>query len=86
MPTDKADLNNDLLLAQARQLIVDHQNPSVAFLQRHLRLEHQRALDLMKCLEGEIVTAPHANGWRRMLNSKNLTPSDSKFSDYKPED
>ena len=69
MPTDKADLSNDLLLAQARQLIVDHQNSSVAFLQRHLRLDYQRALDLMKCLEGEIVTPPHADGWRRMLHT-----------------
>ena len=71
MPTDKADLSNDLLLAQARQLIVDHQNPSVAFLQRHLCLGYQRALELMQSLEGDVVTAPNADGWRRMLHSNN---------------
>ena len=69
MPADKPDLNLDPLLAQARQLIVDHQNPSVAFLQRHLRLGYQRALDLMQCLEGEVVTAPQSDGWRRMLHT-----------------
>lgn len=79
MPTDNADFSNDLLLAQARQLIVDHQNPSVAFLQRHLCLDYQRALELMQCLEEEIVTPPNADGWRRMLHSNNESIDKMEF-------
>ena len=74
------------LLAQVRELLLAHQNPSVAFLQRHLKLDYQRALGLMQRMEGDIVTAPNADGWRHMLHSGNRSPSDPQSPDFKPED
>jgi DNA segregation ATPase FtsK/SpoIIIE-like protein len=76
----------DPLLAQARELLLAHQNPSVAFLQRHLKIGYNRALGMMQSLEGDIVTAPNVDGWRRMLNSGNRPPGDPQSPDYKPED
>ena len=76
----------DPLLAQARELLLAQQNPSVSFLQRHLKIGFNRALGLMQSLEGDIVTAPNADGWRRMLHSGNMSPSDPQSQDYKPED
>jgi DNA segregation ATPase FtsK/SpoIIIE-like protein len=76
----------DPLLTQARELLLVHQNPSVAFMQRHLKIGYSRALELMQSLEGDVVTAPNADGWRRMLHSGNLSPQDPQSPDYKPED
>jgi hypothetical protein len=52
---------------QARDLIVQLQNPSVSLLQRYFKLEYASALRLMKGLEGDIVTTPNDEGWRQML-------------------
>ena len=71
----------DPLLAQARELLLAHQNPSAGFLQRHLKIGYNRALSL----EGDIVTAPNADGWRRMLHSGNRSPSDPQSPGYTPE-
>jgi DNA segregation ATPase FtsK/SpoIIIE-like protein len=60
------------LRAQARELIVQLQEPSVALLQRHFKLEYDSALQLMQSLEGDIVTAPNAEGWRQMLTTPHL--------------
>jgi len=76
----------DPLLAQARELLLANQNPSVALLQRHFKIGYNRALGLMQSLEGDIVTAPNADGWRRMLHTGNLSPQDPQSPDYKPED
>jgi DNA segregation ATPase FtsK/SpoIIIE-like protein len=62
---------NDPLLPVARQLVVQHQNPSVAFLQRMLKLPYLRAGDLMQGLEGDLVSAPDAAGWRQLLANGN---------------
>ena len=58
---------NDPLLPVVRDLILQHQNPSVAFLQRMLTLPYQRASCLMQYLEGDLVSAPDAAGWRHIL-------------------
>ena len=76
----------DPLLAKARELLLAHQNPSAGLLQRHLKIGFNRAMGLMQSLEGDIVTAPNADGWRRMLHSGKMSPSDPQSSDYKPED
>ena len=76
----------DPLLAKARELLLAHQNPSAGFLQRHLKIGYSRAQDLMQSLEGDLVTAPNADGWRRMRHSGNMSPSDPQSPDYKPED
>lgn len=76
----------DPLLAQARELLLALQNPSVAFLQRNLKMGYCRALGLMQSLEGDIVTTPNAQGWRRMLHSGKMSPQDPQSPDYKPED
>ena len=76
----------DPLLTQARELLLAQQNPSVSFLQRHLKIGYNRALGLMRSLEGDIVTAPNADGWRQMLHSRKRSPSDPRSPDYKPED
>jgi DNA segregation ATPase FtsK/SpoIIIE-like protein len=57
----------DPLLPVVRQLLVQFQNPSVAFLQRMLKLTFQRASGLMQQLEGDLVSAPDAAGWRHLL-------------------
>lgn len=85
MPVDQAVVF-DPLRAQASELLLTHQNPSVAFLQRHLKIGYNRALRMMQSLEGDIVTAPRADDWRRMLHSGNLSPQDPQSPDYKPED
>ena len=76
----------DSLLVKARELLLAQQNPSVAFLQRHLKIGYNRALGLMQSLEGDIVTTPDADGWRRMLHSGNMSPSDPQSPGYTPED
>lgn len=85
MPVDPAAALDPLLI-QARELLLAQQNPSVAFLQRHLKIGYNRALRMMQRLEGDIVTAPNADGWRRMLHSGNRSPCDPQSPDYKPED
>ena len=75
----------DPLLAQARELLLANQNPSVALMQRHLKIGYNRALGMMQNLEGDIVTAPNADGWRRMLHTGILSPQDPQSPDYKPE-
>jgi DNA segregation ATPase FtsK/SpoIIIE-like protein len=73
----------DPLLAHARHLILEQQNPSVSFLQRNLKIDYSSALQLMQSLEGDIVTEPNGDGWRRMLQSGTMSPSDPQFTDYK---
>ena len=76
----------DPLLPQARELLLTEKNPSVAFLQRQFRLGYPRALRLMRSMEGDIVTVPNADGWRQMLDTGNMSSSDPRSPDYKPED
>ena len=40
--------------------MVQLQEPSVALLQRHFKLEYDSALQLMQSFEGDIVTVPNA--------------------------
>lgn len=61
---------DDPFLILARELILKHKNPSVAFLQRQLLMGHQQALKLIQQLEGDIVSAPDAEGTRHMLAVK----------------
>ncbi len=68
------------LVQQARALIIKCQNPSVAFLQRHLTIGYSQALGLMHQFEGDIVTTPDANGWRQMLDSGKRSPDDPLFT------
>lgn len=75
----------DPLLTQARELLLAQQNPSVAFLQRHLKIGYNRAMGLLQSLEGDVVTPPNADGWRRMVHSGKMSPSDPQHPDYKPE-
>jgi DNA segregation ATPase FtsK/SpoIIIE-like protein len=65
---------NDRLLPVARQLVVQLQNPSVAFLQRMLKLTYLRAGELMQGLEGDLVSAPDAAGWRHLLANGKRSP------------
>lgn len=85
MPADR-HVALDPLLAQASGLLLLHQNPSVAFLQRHLKIGFNRALGMMQSLEGVIVTAPDADGWRRMLLSGSRSSDDPLSRDYKLEE
>ena len=75
----------DPLLLQARELLLAEQNPSVAFLQRQFRIGYPRALRLMLSMEGDIVTAPNAGGWRKMMHTGNMSPCDPQSPEYKPE-
>ena len=75
----------DPLLVHARELLLSQQNPSAAFLQRQLKIGYNRALGLLQSLEGDIVTPPNTDGWRRMVHSGKRSPSDPQHPDYKPE-
>jgi ADP-ribosyl-[dinitrogen reductase] hydrolase len=66
--------SDDPLLPVARLLAIQNQNPSVAFLQRMLKLSYQRAEALMQGLEGTVVSAPDATGWRHLLASGIRSP------------
>ena len=85
MPVDQA-AGLDPLWAEARELLLANQNPSVAFLQRHLKIGYNRALRMMQIFEADIVTTPDADGWRQMLHSGNRSPSDPQSPGYKLED
>jgi DNA segregation ATPase FtsK/SpoIIIE-like protein len=65
---------NDLLLPVARQLVVQLQNPSVAFLQRMLKLPYRQTVELMQGLEGDLVSTPDAAGWRHLLVNGSRSP------------
>jgi len=69
----------DELLPQARTIILRNQNPSVALLQRHLKIGYNRALGLLQQLEGDVVTAPDENGWRLMIETGARSPNDPQF-------
>lgn len=60
----------DPLYETVKQLIIDTQNPSVAQAQRRFKLGYTRANGLIEAMEGEIVTARDANGWRSMLTGE----------------
>ena len=85
MPVDQA-AGLDPLWAEARELLLANQNPSVAFLQRHWKIGYNRALRMMQIFEADIVTTPDADGWRQMLHSGNRSPSDPQSPGYKLED
>ena len=85
MPVDQA-AGLDPLWAEARELLLANQNPSVAFLQRHLKIGYNRALRMMQIFEADIVTTPDADGWRQMLHSGNRSTSDPQSPGYKLED
>lgn len=85
MPVDQA-AGLDPLWAEARELLLANQNPSVAYLQWHLKIGYNRALRMMQSFEADIVTTPNADGWRQMLHSGNRSPSDPQSPGYKLED
>lgn len=62
------------LLDQARQLVLKAKIPSVAFLQRHLKLEYKKALELLQMLEPDVVTPPDENGMRTLAGSGKGSP------------
>ena len=72
----------DSLLAHARELLLLHQNPSVGYLQRHLKIGYKRGQRLMQSLEGDVVTVQNDDGWRRMLLSGKMSPEDPQSPDY----
>lgn len=51
----------------ARELILQHGDPTVAFLQRHLRLGYAEALTLQASLEGDVLTPPQRGGNRLLM-------------------
>lgn len=60
----------DPLLETVKQLVIDTKNPSVAHAQRKFKLGHTRVNSLMEAMEGEIITAKDASGWRSMLTGE----------------
>lgn len=70
----------DPLLAQARDVVLRQQEPSAAFLQRYFKIGYNRALGLMQCMEGDVVTAPYANGWRRMQATGVMSVDDPQYT------
>ena len=77
---DDISTPSDPLLAQARDLVISAQNPSTAFLQRYFKIGYIRAQRLMQCMEGDVVTPPYANGWRRMHGTGAMSVDDPDYS------
>ena len=61
---------SDPLTSLARQLILEHRDASIAFLQRHLRIGFTRAKALHATLEGTVVTLPSADGSRQVIGTE----------------
>jgi hypothetical protein len=70
--------SSDLLVA-SRLLVLQSQNPSIAFLQRTMKLDYETANSLLKAMEGEVVTAIEQDGWRRILNTQTRSPDAPKL-------
>lgn len=66
-PSSLPEPSPDELLAQARAAILHNQNPSVGLIQRLLKVGYNRAIAMMQQLEGDIVSAPDANGQWQLL-------------------
>ena len=60
----------DPLVPLARQLLLEHRDASIAFLQRHLRIGFARAKGLHAALEGTVVTVPNADGSRHVIGTE----------------
>ena len=60
----------DPMFELVKQLIIDTKNSSVAHAQRRFKLGYTRANGLIEAMEGEIVTAKDASGWRSMLTGE----------------
>lgn len=77
-PADDAEL-----LRRAREVVISQQSPSVALLQRHLRLGWSRSNELMTQLEGKLVSLPLFGGGRIVLPSVlDITHSDHPLNTY----
>ena len=60
----------DPMFETVRQLIIESKNQSVSHAQRRLKLGYTRVNSLLEAMEGEIVTAKDASGWRSMLTGE----------------
>lgn len=61
---------SDPLVPLARQLILNHRDASIAFLQRYLRIGFTRAKALHAALEGTVVTVRSADGSRQLIGAQ----------------
>jgi PPM family protein phosphatase len=57
----------DSLYDTAKQLILETKNPTISFLQRHLLIGYNRAVNLIQSMEGDIVTPRDQSGCWKML-------------------
>ena len=57
----------DSLYDTAKQLIRDTKNPTISFLQRHLLIGYNRAVNLIQAMEGEIIAPRDQSGRWKML-------------------
>jgi len=64
--------NQEPTLEDVRKLILATRDPSVGLVQRHFLLGFARASELVRQLEGDIVTALDESGWRQMLDKQSL--------------
>ena len=60
----------DPMFETVRQLIIESKNQSVSHAQRRLKLGYTQVNSLLEAMEGEIVTAKDASGWRSMLTGE----------------
>ena len=66
---------SDPLVPLSRQLILNHRDASIAFLQRYLRIGFTRAKALHAALEGTVVTVPSADGSRQVIEAETCIDS-----------
>ena len=57
----------DSLYDTAKQLILETKNPTISFLQRHLLIGYNRAVNLIQAMEGEIIAPRDQSGRWKML-------------------
>jgi len=64
------EAKQDPLFEAVKKLVIESRTPSIAFVQRTLRINYSRTANMFKAMEGEIVTPVDENGMRRMLTGE----------------
>ena len=59
-----------VLYLRAKNLVIKHQNTSVSFIQRNLKISYTKALELMSLLEKNGIVSVSSSGVRRVNDSE----------------
>lgn len=66
------ELTTDPLLEDVKKMLIETRTPSVSLTQRTFLIGYARAENLLKSLEGELITPRNERGLRRMLDGESI--------------